>query len=271
MRSRLRVERRAPKEPWTRRRLQVVLVVAVVVALALTVVGMATVVGGRSSSGGGVGRTVSRAAAPASSSAGDRLAAEPMHSATAQDAQPGQLTVQDAADLHVPIGSSEGPAGVATGFPPTPEGALGQLIAIDQQAMQPLSVANAQQVIDAWVMLGGPTGRSWSGVRAVAQLLTSSGMPDGDGSLTLELRPAMGQIKGTVGRTFVVPCVDFVATVATGSARAERVAVADCQRMAWDHGRWRIAAGPEPAPAPSIWPGTRASYAAGYRWLVSSA
>jgi len=193
-----------------------------------------------------------------------------MRSATAQDAQPGELAVQDGMALHVPSAMGEGPAEVATGFPQTSEGALGQLIAIDQQAMQPLSITTAQQVIGGWAQPGGPTRRSWSGVRAVAQLLSSSGMPGGVGSLTLDLRPAMGQIKGTVGRDFVVPCVDFVATVATGSGGTHRVAVADCQRMAWDNGRWLVAAGSEPVAAPSIWPGTRASYAAGYRWLVSS-
>ena len=37
--------------------------------------------------------------------------------------------------------------------------------------------------------------------------------------------------------------------------------------MAWVGGRWLIAEGREPAPGPSIWPGTEAAIAAGYRDL----
>jgi hypothetical protein len=49
--------------------------------------------------------------------------------------------------------------------------------------------------------------------------------------------------------------------------RTSRTAIADCQRMTWTGERWVIGAGTEPAPAPSIWPGTEAAIAAGYRDL----
>ena len=53
-----------------------------------------------------------------------------------------------------------------------------------------------------------------------------------------------------------------------------QVAAADCQRMVWQDdatgGRWVIGPGEEPAEAPSLWPGTQASFDAGYQWLEVS-
>ena len=37
--------------------------------------------------------------------------------------------------------------------------------------------------------------------------------------------------------------------------------------MIWRGDRWVIAPGPEPAPTPSLWPGTQAALDAGYQWL----
>ena len=37
--------------------------------------------------------------------------------------------------------------------------------------------------------------------------------------------------------------------------------------MVWQDDRWVIGPGEEPAPAPSLWPGSQASFDAGYQWL----
>ena len=68
--------------------------------------------------------------------------------------------------------------------------------------------------------------------------------------------------------TTTTVCVDFVlASPSVGGASRARIAVADCQRMVWHRDRWIIAPGAEAAPTPSLWPGTQASYDAGYQWL----
>jgi hypothetical protein len=180
--------------------------------------------------------------------------------------RPGPLTTRRFGEILLPAPTRLGPVGVPTGFPRTPQGALAQLASIDQRVLQSVSVATARQVIRAWAVPGGPTGESWSGVRAVAALLGSAGVTDdGASALTVSASPEMGLIKGTVGPDFVVACVDFVVT-ATLTKRAS-TAAADCQRMVWVDGRWRIGPGPEPAPAPSVWPDTEEALRVGSRVL----
>lgn len=262
-------------EHWSRRRLQVLLVCLVGVVAALLAGGLwsvVTLIG----TGGSEARPSMKGQHQTTLSTLDELAAAPLPVVPAEAAQPSALSAASTSSIVIPQPQSLGSVRVQTGFPPTPEGALAQLVAIDQRALESVSVTTAQQVITRWALPGGPTNSSWSGTRAVATLLSAAGLTaDGGGELEVVLRPAMGLIKGQAGRDFVVPCVDFVATISPistvrstggGSVRVA-VAVADCQRMVWHGGSWRIGPGEEPAPAPSIWPGTRASYDAGYLWL----
>ena len=100
----------------------------------------------------------------------------------------------------------------------------------------------------------------------MASLLSAAGLSGaGSPQLAIVVRPAMGLIKGTVGPDFAVVCVNLEFTVTV--EQTSRIAIAYCQRMAWAGNRWVIGAGPEPAPAPSIWPGTDAAIDAGWRDL----
>ena len=66
----------------------------------------------------------------------------------------------------------------------------------------------------------------------------------------------MGMVKATDGPDWAVVCVDL--EVDATLKVSGQVAVADCQRMAWDAaggtdgGRWMVGPGAEPAPGPSI-------------------
>ncbi len=181
-------------------------------------------------------------------------------------AQPGPLASTDPGSLVVPQPSKLGQAQVGSGFPRTSEGALAQLIAIDQRALESASVVVAQDVIEAWAAPGGPTASTWSGVTAVQGFLESAGLPaNGSPELRIQLEPAMGRVSGDGQAT--TACVDFVVYATITGRQPIRIAVADCQHMLWQDDRWVIAPGEEAAPMPSLWPGTQASYDAGYQWL----
>jgi hypothetical protein len=208
-----------------------------------------------------------QAVSGAVAAARDALAAAPMpDTGTGAEFGRAQVSTRDAgAPIVLPPARGVDFLGVATGYPHTPQGALAQLAAIDTTALQSASLPGVRAVITAWAAPGGPTTQSWSGVRAMASLLGSARVPAaGSPGLRVAVRAAMALVKGQVGDDFVVGCVDFGVDIVTGAAMTDTVAV-DCQRMLWQDGRWIIGPGPEPAPAPQVWPDTDAALDAGYR------
>jgi hypothetical protein len=226
---------------------------------------------------GNAGGSIGTAAGPALAAVGtgpcatadaqDALAARPMPAVPESASRPAPVSDRDPGPpIVLPPATPTAAAGVPTGFPHTPEGAMAQLAAIDQTALQSGSLSGARDVIAAWAMPGGPTTTSWSGVRAMSTLLNAVGLSGGGSpQLGIVLTPLMGQIKGSVGPDFVVPCVDFELEVTL--QQTARGATADCQRMVWHRDRWMIGPGDEPAQPPSVWPGTDLAIDVGYRDL----
>jgi len=254
----------AGSQEWDRRRLQILLAVTGLVALALVY--------------GVVWSTISMVRDPGHAEAtaprAHNAAASDPQADGAEDFTPGPLSTVAAPSMTLPQAATLGQVQVPTGFPRTAHGALAQLIAIDQRAIESASLVTAQHVIGSWAAPGGPTPSSWSAVKAVAVILETAGLPaTGSTVLHLELSPTMGLISGSsAGHSGgqVTPCVDFVMTTSVPPGTPSQVAVADCQHMVWQRGRWLIGPGPEADPAPSLWPGTQASYDAGYEWLEVS-
>lgn len=252
-----------PDTEWTRMRLQALLGAVVVVVLALMAGGVWSV--GSMLTGPSPNNDARSSSAQ---SAQDQLADKQLPDAPLEAAQPGTLSSGETGTLEMPAPMEAGEVGVATGYPHTPEGALAQLAAIITTALSSASVRVAQDVITQWAAPAGPTAESWSGVQGLAALLESAGMSsDSQNTITIAVEPKMGFIKGTVGDDFVIPCIDFIITATTTAGQPQQVAAADCQRMVWQDGRWVIGEGDEPAPAPSLWPGSQASFDAGYQWL----
>jgi hypothetical protein len=266
--------RRRPERPvrsdaseWGPARLLTLIAVNALVALAVLVGLVLAVISALTQDGPDAPEPARPAAtSPAEISRRDGLAAAPMSSAEPEAALPGPVSTRAAGVLELPRATGLGPADVPTGFPRTPEGALAQLAAVDVTAMQTGSMDGVRRVIAEWAAPGGPTPETWSGVDGMATLLSAAGLSGaGSPQLAIVVRPVMGLVKGTVGADFTVVCVNFEFTVTV--EQTSRIAIADCQRMVWAGDRWVIGPGAEPAPSPSVWPGTEAAIAAGYRDL----
>lgn len=197
----------------------------------------------------------------------DELADRPMPAVDEADSHPGPVSTNDpGTPITLPAATIAGPAQVPTGFPHTPQGAMAQLAAIDQTALESGTLAGAREVIAGWAMPGGPTTSNWSGVQAMAEFFDAAGLSGGgNNQLAIVATPLMGQLKGSVGPDFVVPCVDYELDVTL--QQTSRGAAADCQRMVWTGTRWMVGPGSEPAPAPSVWPDTDTAIGVGYRDL----
>jgi hypothetical protein len=222
-------------------------------------------------SGGSAAPSSPAAALRSSGAAGDiarqdQLAERPMLQLPPSAARPHPLVTDRAGPpIAIPAGShSDGPA--SSGFPQTSEGALAQLAAIDVAALRDLDPVRVRQV-HAWAAMPSAVPiEEWTPAVAVNAGLAAAGRPDGAAEISSDFTPLAGQIKGTVGNSFVVACVLGELQVTYRSTA--RAGAGDCQRMVWRGGRWRIGPGAQPAYAPSAWPGSADAVRAGWRVLT---
>jgi len=252
-----------PITPWSRWRILVTLIGTVAVVVAM-VVGVAILVVVRSD----VRPDPTSAPSSPGKSAEQRrdlIAAAAMRPTRPEEARPGTPpAAEQPGTFPVPTATTEGPAGVPSGFPHTAAGAVGQLAAIQVTAIRRMSIDTTADIHRAWVAPGGPTLAEWRLTGAVRSFLAGAGMgPVKDRGTLLTVVPVGALVKGTDGPDWVVACVllDVTAVV----VRDSRVAYGVCERMEWTSGRWRVSPGTQPAPAPCTWPGTPAAVEAG--WL----
>lgn len=195
----------------------------------------------------------------------DQLAAQSMLQVPAAAASTPDVSTALAPNLQVANPDGVGPAGVPTGFPRTPEGAVAQLAAIEVTVVEAMSIPVAHQVHDAWSLPGGSSAAEWTMTRNVQVFLNTLGDQGNakDDSVLITATPAAGQVKGTDGPDWVLACVllDVRAAVATTA----RIGYGHCERMSWHDDRWQIGPGTPPAKAPSTWPGSDLAVQAGWR------
>jgi len=269
----------AVTDPWGRRRLVRTLAVVASVA-ALLLVGLSYAVYSA------IASTRSTAAAaspgqeirsaeqlPSGTARRDAIAAAPMLAVPPEASRSGKPSARVGPTITVPPAGRVGPAGVPTGFPQSPEGAVGQLAAIETTVLQSMSIDRAHQVHAAWSDPGGVTAESWELTANIQAFIASSaGQYAGDLRAAVVTTPIAAQVKGTDGSDWVLACVllDVKAQIATHA----RIAYGHCERMQWttrDGGRWVIGAGPAPARAPSTWPGTDLAIEAGWKTVTAPA
>ncbi|HQG12323.1 MAG TPA: hypothetical protein PLZ83_05155 [Dermatophilaceae bacterium] len=263
----------ATLDPWGRRRLVRTLVtVATAAALLLGGLGYAvySAVGSTTNRPGADDAAAVAQALPPGSVRRDAIAAAPMLAVPPEAGRSGTPSTRQIPTMTLPTVVRVGPAGVATGFPQTPEGAVAQLAAIETTVLQNMSIERAHQVHDGWATPGAGSAESWELTGNVAAFLSS-----GAGQYADTIRgavvatPVAAQIKGVDGDEWVLACVllDIKARLATQA----RIAYGHCERMQWtpqEGGRWLLGPGTEPARAPSTWPGTDLAVQAGWKTVT---
>lgn len=209
---------------------------------------------------------------PDSAARRDAIAAAPMLAVPPDASRTGTPAQTPAQPIAIPAAGRVGPADVPTGYPQTPEGAVGQLAAITVATLQSLSLGDAAGIYAAWTEPGAPPASEWTLMRNLRSFLgsdASAHLTDPDTALVAT--PVAAQVKGVDGDDWTLACVlmDVEARVVTTA----RMGYGHCARMHWttdtaSRGRWVIAAGAEPAAAPSTWPGTELAKDAGWRTWV---
>lgn len=205
------------------------------------------------------------------------LATRPMLALPAEASAPQQLALRPASDgEHVPAPTGD-IAGVPTGFPETPAGAVAALSALTTRG---LSGADPQIYIRNYRALSAPGAPDADQAR-LATLLTSlrssAGIaPTGAvANLTMGWQPEQALVKGVLdGGRYTVACVlgQFTANY---QGRLVTYGVGDCQALRWitsdpatgAPGQWLISPGPPAATATDAWPGSQDSVNAGYQEL----
>lgn len=264
---------------WGRRRLLVILVVAALVAVVLVValiravyVAVADLDDNNSTGETGitlVTRDPDSGGVEHGAAYRDQIAAEPMLSVTEAATLPADPAADTLPRIKIPSGTVPGPAHILSGFPRTPEGAVGQLAQIDVAVLQAMSLPTAREVYQSWALPGGIGADRWQITVSVAAFLSAASMGEVvDAGTWVEAEPAAAVVKGVDGPDWLVACV-LLKVTATYRQEAQ-VAFGHCERMQWTGGRWMIAPGLPPAPAPSTWPATDLANKAGWRpWATT--
>lgn len=200
----------------------------------------------------------------------DAIAAAPMLEVPPEAARATEQTNSDGPRINIPAGSAvQGPALVMTGYPRTPEGAIGQLAQIDAAVLQSMSLTTAREVHAGWALPGGADADSWWITTSVRAFLEGAGMGQvKDPAAWVRVEPAAALVKGVDGQDWTTVCV-LMKVTATYQSEAQ-TALGHCERMQWVGGRWMLAPGPPPASAPSTWPGTALALEAGWATWVTT-
>lgn len=191
-----------------------------------------------------------------------RLAAAPMLSLPESAAQPQALaTAVSPPSIALPAPTRHGGL-VDEGFPPTPEGAIAQLAAIDTVALRNLDPQVYATVYRSVSLPGAADPATTQAGQVIAAL--NSAVDTTTTPIAARWQLTSGQVKGvTDGGRQAVVCV--LGELQAAAANTVTTGAGDCQAMRFTGTDWRIAPGPAPAPAPAAWPGSADAARAGYR------
>lgn len=160
-------------------------------------------------------------------------------------------------------------AGVASGFPRTPQGAVAQLSAMDQAAYSNFSPTTSRAVYTAYALPGAVSITDWEPTNTIFNFYQAN-PKDLPSVMQASFLPVQGLIKGTADHgNFVVACV-LGRLSYSYQGDAAQIGAPDCSRMVWHSGQWMLAPGSKPSMPPLVWPQNAQSYQAGFRDLVQA-
>lgn len=200
------------------------------------------------------------------------LATRPMPQLPEEAAQPHALSTRgpDALITLPPAGGRNDI--LADQFPPTPEGALGQLAELTRVGLQGADPQAYELAYNSIAAPGAPQVDSSVMHRTLMAMRQAGGLPKQGllPALSLTYTPLAGLIKGTTdgGRYAVVCVLGEAAIMANGTPFT--AGGGDCQAMRWNGQNWQVAPGAQAAQAPVAWPGTDEAFGAGYLPLRTS-
>ena len=191
------------------------------------------------------------------------LAVRPMRQFPDAASLPQTLATTSLPVITLPTATRANPVGVGEGFPATPEGAIGQLAALEVVGLRDLNPDTYNATYASISLPGAPTPGAtplgYQVARNYDQIVGSGGA----GTITSRWQLAGAQVKGvTDGGRAVVVCVS--GQLQAAAQNTVQVATGDCQAMRFTGNDWRIAPVPAAARAPITWPGTEAFNQAGY-------
>lgn len=192
------------------------------------------------------------------------LASRPMPQFPAVASLPQTLVSGGRPAIAVPTATRTNAAGVGEGFPPSAEGAIGQLAALDVVALADLNAATYNGAYRSISLLGAPD-PSATPLGSQVEKIYNQVVVQGSNAAPISSRwqLAGAQVKGvTNGGRSVVVCV--AGELQAVQANSTEAGTGDCQSMRFTGTDWRIAPGPVAALAPITWPGSAAFNRAGY-------
>ncbi|MDR1791290.1 MAG: hypothetical protein LBR20_06520 [Propionibacteriaceae bacterium] len=194
----------------------------------------------------------------------EQIAQAPMFNTTIDEGLNPDPALEPFGTITIPSSTLVFQGGVPSGFPQTPEGAVGQLAAITQSVLDSADVTYARSVYDEWVLPGGPEFADWELTQNIKSFLNKA-KSDGteyEGTAAISVVPKAAMVKGTDGDDWATVCALFKVTIFIDTVGEGGWGY--CAAMQWQDGRWQIAS--VAAEAPHAWPGSTAALEAG--WLA---
>lgn len=208
---------------------------------------------------------------PGDSSARRELAMRPMPALPLSAAAPQSLAPASAlsAPLRLPRPSGR-PDSEQDSLPPTAEGAIAALIALDEAGLRSGDPAAYSETYLESAASGAPPPELTGLVDLLRSMRIRAGFaPTGPvPGLDVQYRVTQAQVKGVLDDSrYAVVCVlgQFDAAY---QGTVTSYGVGDCQAMSYSHGRWLISPGAGAAQAADAWPGSQPAQTAGYVQVI---